>query len=192
MGGLTNSRIFLDFDNTLGHSLYADSEKHADELLYDYTEHFVGDKFEMYGYGWHVTFKRPWADDLITFCKQLVGPDNVYILTTGLQDYIYWCNIKLNLGFDPKSKIFAREDIYKYQPHPMFIDTFNMLVDDLQYREHRIGIGKVKFLSDLPLTQYVKVKSFTVWEEPIEKDVEYLSNITSNIIETLELIKTEI
>jgi hypothetical protein len=192
MGSISNSRIFLDFDNTLGHSLCADSEKHADELLYDYGERFFGDKFEMYGYGWHVTFKRPWADDLITFCKQLIGPDNVYILTTGMQDYIYWCNVKLKLGFDPNTKIFGREDIMRYQPHPRFTDTYNVLVDDLPYREHCGNGRKVNFLNGLPITQYVKVKPFTVWEEPLEKDVEYLEKITSSIIETLELIKTEI
>jgi hypothetical protein len=117
----------------------------------------------------------------------------VFILTTGLQDYIYWCNVKLNLGFDPNTKIFGREDIFKYQPHPSFTETFNVLVDDLPYRDHcNCYKGKVKFLNDLPRIQYIKVKPFTVWEEPLEKDIGYLEEITSSIIETLELIKTEI
>lgn len=184
--------IFLDYDNTLGHSMHADNEKHADDLLYNYSEHFIADKFEMYGYGWHVTFRRPWANDLIAFCKQLVGPENVYILTAGLQDYIYWCNVKLNLGFDPNSKIFGREDIHKYQPHSKFIDTFNVLVDDLPYRKHLYGAGKVKFLNNLPKTQYIKVRPFTIWEEPIGGDDEYFNEIASDILNSLKLIKIEI
>jgi hypothetical protein len=184
-----DQKIFLDFDSTLGYTMYADSEKHADDLLYTYSENFIADKFEMYGYGWHVTFRRPWANDLIKFCKQLIGSDNVYILTTGLQDYIYWCNAKLNLGFDPNNKIFGREDIHKYQPHPQFTDTFNVLVDDLPYRDHLYGAGKIKFLNHIPQSQYVKDHPFTIWKEPIKKDDEYFEHITSSILES---IKTEI
>ena len=181
--------IFLDFDETLGHSLYAKDEKQADQLLYTYTEHFFGDKFKMQHHGWHVTFKRPWADDLISFCKERVGEKNVYILSTGLQDYVLWCNSKLKLGIDPNTNIFGRETLRENQPHPMFTETFNVLVDNLYYRDHMYIGGKVGFLSKLPKKQYINVDEFTVWCEPIKKDVDYFITIKEKIE---QLIKTEI
>lgn len=181
-------KIFLDFDNTLAHSLYANSEKHADELLYDYSEHFIGEKFQLRRDGWYVSFKRAWCDDLVTFSKQLVGPDNVYILTTGIQDYIRWCNVCLKLGFDPNTHIFGREDIHgNIHPYKLFTDTFNVLVDDMTYRDHSIGKGKVTFLNNLPYDQYVRVKEFNVWTAPIGKDEEYFEDVKSRILEALKL-----
>ena len=96
-------KVFLDFDEMLAHSFYADSEKHADQLLEDYSEHWYGVKYHIRNDGWYVTFKRSWADDLIKFLNELVDKDNVYILTTGTLDYIRWANIKINLGFDPNT-----------------------------------------------------------------------------------------
>ena len=188
------NKIFLDFDETLGHVLYASSEKHADDLLYDYGEHFVGEKFQIRHDGWYVGFKRAWADELIQFCKQLVGPESVFILTTGIQDYIRWCNIKLNLGFDPNTNIFGREDIRINKPHPKFIDTFNVLVDNLSYRDHVYPpYSKVNFLNGLPRSQYVKVDEFNVWIAPLDDDSEYFESVKNDIVKVMNpLIKTEL
>lgn len=190
-------KIFLDFDNTLAHTFYADNEKHADELLYDYTEHFVGEKFQIRNDGWYVSFKRAWTDELLTFTRQLVGMGNVYILTTGTQDYIRWCNVHLKLGFDPNTNIFGREDIFEKETHPLFKESYNILVDDLSYNEHSRGYHKpnhckVKFLNNIPRSQYVRVKEFTVWTEPLGKNEEYFETVKSKILDALEFIKTEI
>jgi hypothetical protein len=183
-----NRKIFLDFDNTLAHSLYASDEPHADSLLYDYSEHFVGEKFQIRHDGWYVSFKRSWCDDLITFSKQLIGPDNVYILTTGTQEYIRWCNVHLQLGFDPNTHIFGREDIRNnIHPYKLFTDTYNVLVDNMDYRDHAMGVGKVTFLNKIPRTQYVKVSDFEVWSEPLGRNEEYFEKVTSDIIEAFNL-----
>lgn len=190
-------KICLDFDSTLGHSFYADDEKHADQLLEDYSEHWRGEKFELIHGGWDntpnnwfVTFKRSWADDLIKFSRDIVGSDNVYILTAASRDYINLCNKKLELGFDPDKNIFSREDMNAVNKSPVFIDSYNILVDDLPYREHLGKIShKAEFLNMLPESQYIKVNPFTVWIEKLGKNSKYFDSIKNKIE---KLIKTEI
>lgn len=185
------NRLFLDFDNTMAHSLYANNETHADQLLYDYGEHWYGVKFRIGGDGWLVSFKRNWTDDLLNFSRNLVGNDNVYILTTGTLDYIRWCNVKLELGFDPNTNISGREDISYRDTHPKFIDSHNVLVDDLSYSDHASGTrGKVKFLNNISKDQYLQVQPFTVWSDGIEGEKEYFDLLKDRIVRAL--IKTEL
>jgi hypothetical protein len=166
--------IHLDFDETLAHSIYADHEKHADQLIDMYGEHWRCEKFYVNPKGWdvhgeiewYVTCKRSWTDDLIKFSRELVGHDNVYILTASVGDYIRWCNKKLELGFDPNSNIFSREDILSIEVNPKFVNTHNILVDNLPYCEHsREQYGKAAFLNNLPKEQFVRVNEFEVWKE---------------------------
>jgi hypothetical protein len=188
-------KICLDYDNTLAFSISADDESHADQLLDTYGEYWRGEKFEMIPTGWdmspprwYVTFKRSWADDLIKFSRDLVGYDNVYILTAASTDYVNWCNKVLELGFDPNSNIFAREHMYEIDRHPKFLDSHNILVDDLPYREHLGYRGvsyKVEFLNMLPETQYIQVKPFTVWGDLPERDIEHIEPIKVKIREAL-------
>lgn len=189
---IDNKKLFLDFDNTLAHSLYANDEKHADQLLYDYGEHWYGVKFEIRHNGWFVSFTRNWTNDLLEFSRNLVGNDNVFILTTGTLDYIRWCNVKLGLGFDPNTNIFGREDISYQDTHPKFVDSHNVLVDDLSYSDHALGSrGKVKFLNNIPKNQFVDVAPFTVHSEKLGRDDEYFEDLKDRIMRAL-LIKTEI
>jgi hypothetical protein len=180
--------IVLDYDEMLAHSMCPSSEKHADELLYDFTEHWVGQKFELHD-GWYVTFKRSWAQDLIEFANSLVGKNNVFILTTGRLDYIQTCNRVLKLGFDPNTNIFGREDILRVKTHPKFKESFNILVDNESYEFHTLGENcKVNFLNRLPRTQYVKVKRFSLYTDPLEYDVEYFVYLQNKITQVLTLI----
>ncbi len=181
-------QLFLDYDECMAHSFYADSEGHADELLDMYSEHWRGEKFELRHDGWYVTFKRAWTNDLLTFSRQLLGDENVFILTSSIGDYVRWCNIKLELGFDPNTNIFSREDLFAHsRVHPRFSDTHNVLVDNLRYNENLNGIvSKISFLNNIPETQYVKVKPFEVWTEKTEYDKEYFEDVKARIITALE------
>lgn len=187
-------KLFLDFDNTLAHSLYATSKKHADDLIYEYGELFVGAKFHLRGDGWMVTFKRSWTDELLKFSRELYGEDNVYILTTGTVDYIGWCNVVLKLEFDPNTNIFGREDIVRQDIHPKFVDTFNVLVDDLLYYDHSIGDRcKVNFLNKIPPEQFINVEYFSVHQtSTLISDKDYIKELKCRIVEAFESIKTEI
>ena len=72
--------------------------------------------------------------------------------------------------------------------HPKFLDSHNVLVDDLQYREHLGYSGvsyKVEFLNMLPKQQYIEVKPFTVWGEKLDNESEYLEDLKNRIKEVL-------
>lgn len=186
-------KICIDYDNTLAHSFYADNESHADRILDTYSEYWRGEKFQIIPTGWDmsppkwfVTFKRSWADELIKFSKDLVGADNVYILTAASNDYILHCNSVLELGFDPNTHIFSREHMYEINKHSKFLESHNVLVDDLPYREHLGKTShKVEFLNMLPEAQYVQVKYFTVWSETLDDDTEYLEDLKIRIEKAL-------
>lgn len=177
-----NKYLFLDFDNTLAHTLCADNEKHADDLLYIYGEHWYGVKFKIRHDGWYVTFKRTLTNELLEFSRNLFGNENVFILTTGTLDYIRWCNVKLKLEFDPNTNIYGREDIEHYEVrNPRFLNSFNILVDNETYEYHKEGTYcKVNFLNDLPRNQYIKVPGFTVWERDVNDD--YLDILKDQIV----------
>ena len=188
--------IMIDYDETLAHSLYADNEKHADQLIDMYGEHWRGEKFMIppsawdmtNNGGWYVTFKRSWTKDLLTFTRQLVGNNNVYILTSSTKDYILYCNNVLELGFDPNTHIFSREDMYAIDKYPDFLDTYNILVDNLTYKEHCSGIvSKVAFLNGLPEKQYVQVLPFDVWNEKIGYQTEYFEDLKDRILTALDI-----
>jgi hypothetical protein len=189
--------IHLDYDETLASSIYADHEKHADQLIDMYGEHWRGEKFYVnpsaWDMGnntieWYVTFKRSWTDDLIKFCRELAGHDNVYILTASVGDYIRWCNKKLELGFDPNSNIFSREDILAIKTNPKFVDTHNILVDNLPYCEHsREEYSKCAFLNNLPREQFVMVNGFEVWREKTGYQADYFEDLKTRILKALEI-----
>lgn len=191
---MKSKKLFLDFDECMAHSFCADDEKHADQLIDLYGEHWRGEKFMIppsawdmtMNQGWYATFKRSWTDALLTFSRQLVGNENVFILTSSTSDYIRHCNVSLELGFD-NSHIFSREDLFTHDKHPEFLDTHNVLVDNLPYRDQCSGwVSKVSFLNTLPEPQYVKVMPFEVWHEKIGYQGEYFENLKDRIMSALE------
>lgn len=185
----------LDYDECMAHSIFADNEKHADQLIDMYGEHWRGEKFYVTPSAWdmsnnkiewYATFKRSWTDDLIKFSRELVGHDNVYILTASVGDYIRWCNVKLELGFDPNSNIFSREDIQSIKTNPKFVDTHNILVDNLPYFEHcKGGYTKCQFLNNLPKEHFIQVDEFEVWTEKIGYQIDYFEDLKRRMIKAL-------
>jgi hypothetical protein len=181
-----DKKLFLDYDECMAHSFYANNEAHANELIDTYGEHFRGEKFKIRHDGWYVTFKRNWTDKLLLFSRQLLGNDNVFILTTSTGDYIRNCNIVLELGFDPNTNIFSRDEMFIQNTHPKFKNTFNVLVDNMNYNDHLHGmVSKIEFLNRLPEEQYIKVVPFEVWTAPISDDGDYFNELTDRIITAL-------
>jgi hypothetical protein len=187
-------KLFMDLDECMVHSLYADNEKHADQLIDMYGEYWRGEKYNVrvssgaWDYGqsspydsWHVSFLRPLTKDLLIFARQVFGNDNVYMLSTGILDYIRTVNIILELGFDPNINIFGREDIKRHTTHPKFKDTFNVLVDNEDYEYHSLGVNcKVNWLNVIPPEQLVQINEFTVWKP--DDDEYYLENVKDRIL----------
>ena len=93
------NKIFLDLDETLIHTEFPQyaSDKHL-------TFKLNGSSIQYY------TTIRECALELIEFSRNLVGKDNVYILTIATEDYANAINDIAGFGFD-KDHIFSRETI---------------------------------------------------------------------------------
>lgn len=168
---MSSNKLFWDLDETLVHSMYANNEEHADQLIDMYGEHWKGVKFEIRHDGWFVSFLRNSTQRLLEFSRELLGKENVYILSAGSCDYVLWANTKIELGFDPNTNIFTREDFTYTETSPKFKDTFNVLIDNENYFYHALGErGKVKFLNNYPIEQHINIEPFTVWSEKIDPD----------------------
>jgi hypothetical protein len=181
-------RIFWDLDETLIHTLFASShEKDADSFIDTYGEHWAHVKFCDDNH-WYVTFLRKQTREWLVFSRQLTGNENVFMLTFGMNWYARKINDLLNLGF-PEEQIFAREHIRDYEKHsPQFKDSYNILIDDREYFEHR-GMGrhgKVNFLNSLPESQFINIEEFTVWNR--EDPDDYLDQLKNEIKECYEKI----
>ena len=164
-------KLFWDLDETMVHSMYANNEKHADELVDLYGEHWKGVKYKIRHDGWYVSLLRNSTKRLLEFSRELLGPENVFILTAGTFDYVLAVNHNVGLGFDPNTNIFSREDVARQEVCPKFVDTFNVLIDNEDYFYHAFGDRcKVKFLNHIPIEQHIHTDKFTVWEEKLDSD----------------------
>jgi len=102
---------------------------------------------------------RPCAKRLIEFARELVGLENVFILTTSIREYAQKVNELALFGFR-NDQILAREDINAHYyptayggsatiPHKL-ADPNNVLIDNLppRYNESKIsliGIGPTQY-----------------------------------------------
>ena len=92
--------IFWDLDECLIHTGFGDPEqKHINFTL-------EGSQINYY------TILRPCALELIEFSRKLVGHENVYILTTAIEEYANKINELAGWGFE-KDHIFSREDMQR-------------------------------------------------------------------------------
>ena len=187
------NNLFWDLDETLVHTLVASNEKHADELIDLYGEHWAGTKINIRHDGWYVTFLRKSTKRLLEFSRELLGPENVYMLSHGSNDYIAWVNVRVGLGFDPNTNLFGREDVFWLDTCPKFKDHFNVLIDNENYLYHSCGDrGKVKFLNNIPEEQFIQIPQFTVWSESITDDKidELVEDMKTKITNAFELCQT--
>ena len=187
---MNSNKLFWDLDETMVHSMYANNEAHADQLIELYGEHWKGVKFRLRNDGWYVSFLRNSTMRLLEFTRELLGKENVFILTAGTQDYVLWVNTHVGLGFDPNTNIFSREDVARQEVCPKFKDTFNVLIDNENYFYHAMGDRcKVKFLGSYPADQHIHIEKFTVWEEKIdpEWDDKYIQDTKERIEKVFNL-----
>lgn len=91
------NKIFIDLDETLVHTCLSDLEQ----------EHLVISLPNDYDY---YTIVRPSAINVIKFARDMVGRNNVYILTVATRKYAEQICEKAGFEFD-NDHIFTREDI---------------------------------------------------------------------------------
>jgi len=131
------NKIFWDIDETLIHTTIRNPEQ-------DHFKFTLEDDFATYH-----TILRPCSNRLIEFSRELVGADNVHILTTSTRDYAREVNRQAGWGFKNED-IFSREDLeyhttklqaglYGYNestdPH-IYAHKNNVLIDNLAAREN--------------------------------------------------------
>ena len=123
--------IFFDIDETLIHSSY----DKPNYLRNDYLELKFVEGRDLY------TLVRPCADKIIQYARDLVGFENVYVLTTSTREYAEQVNTGAGWNFNVKS-LFTREDLrdaksntmYETLPHPTLANPNNVIIDNLPYR----------------------------------------------------------
>jgi len=152
-------KIFWDIDETLIHTRTFKSSF--------YEENF---KFRLMGQTYY-TCVRPCSKGLIEFSRQLVGRDNIYILTAATARYAQHINEKAGWGF-AKNHILTRETMERYStkvvamygnsftdvsPHPL-ADIDNVLIDNLPPRDNREKIALLGFIN--PDKNYYEVTDY--------------------------------
>lgn len=114
----------------------------------------------------YYTIIRPCAQKLIDYARELVGKDNVYILTISTTDYANTINEKAGWGFE-RDHIIAREEIQRhliptayggsaYIEKKEVAHKDNVLIDNLPYREN---MGKVTLIG-INGDRYLKVRDY--------------------------------
>lgn len=142
------NKVFFDLDNTLIYSASQEPDQ----------DHFI---VALDGGEFYYTIVRPSAKQIIDFARDLVGENNVYILTASIKEYATQICEKAGFNF-PASHIHSREDIGKYKyygaygaentmTNPDIANKNNVLIDNLHYRYNvdkmaYIGINHENYL----------------------------------------------
>lgn len=148
------NKIFFDLDECILHTLLNNpNQEHIQFTL-------PNDENTYY------TIIRPCAQKLIDYARELVGKDNVYILTTSTTDYANTINEKAGWGFE-RDHIIAREEIQRhliptayggsaYIEKEGIAHKDNVLIDNLPYRQN---MGKVTLIG-INEDRYLKVRDY--------------------------------
>lgn len=148
------TRIFFDIDSTLIYTDLSDPEQ-------DHIKFYLIDDARPY-----YTIIRPSAKKLIDFARNLVGFDNVYILTSAIKEYAEIINDKAGFGFE-KDRIFAREDMEHNTYYTAYsgsaclgnesiLDKDNVLIDDLPFR---YNVRKMSFIG-IDSSRYLNIEPY--------------------------------
>lgn len=180
----TITKIFLDVDETLLHTIIAYDVAHAEELIDRYSEYWPY-KTNMFDGSILISFLRPIAHDLIDYCRELVGSNNTYLLSFGTRPYIRKLNSDFGFRFE-EDHFYAREDIRYKVGSDLFKSTRNVLVDNETFDFHanverNNGFGKLSYLSGLKTKNFLNIKPFTVWGTEYSYDNDFFKTIMESL-----------
>jgi hypothetical protein len=147
-------RIFWDIDETLIHT-----------EMRSFGEGYNDVEFKLDGVSYYTKI-RPCSSDLVTFSRNLVGADNVYILTTATRAYAHEINRIAGWSFE-HNHIFSREDLHEHRrstayggtatvAHSHVSSQKNVLIDNLPPRDNR---NKMSFIG-ISLPRYLKIEDY--------------------------------
>ena len=147
-------RVFWDIDETLIHtefSPFGEGFNDVPLVLEDHT---------------YYTKIRPCSMHLVEFSRQLVGSENVYILTTATRDYAQEVNRLASWNF-PHGHIYSREDLKNHRYSTAYggsgtaqnkeiASSNNVLIDNLPHRENW---NKMSFIG-IDSERYLKIQDY--------------------------------
>lgn len=150
-------RIFFDLDECLLHSSVNTC---PDQSCFVH-------KFDNEPNSTHYTIFRPEAKDIIAFARNLIGADNVYVITTSTHDYAHRMNEAGGFGF-AKDHIFTHEDLRAHEWPTAYggraygicqkiADENNVLIDNLPPRENE---KKCVFIGIRDMDRYIEVRDY--------------------------------
>lgn len=166
------ARIFFDLDETLIHtSVLEPNQEHV-------SFNIDGD------WNTYYTIIRPASYGVIEFARNLVGKENVFVLTIATRAYAQEVNRLANWNF-PHDQIFAREDLeahewptaygsYAKMPNNKISSSDNVIIDN---QMPRFNEGKICFIgiSKTWATNYLQVRDYfgvNFPDDPFQEDVE--------------------
>lgn len=168
-------RIFWDIDETLIHT-----------EISPFGEGYNDVKFTLEDDEHYYTIIRPCSHSLIAFSRELVGAENVFILTTSTHDYANEINRIAGWNFDTR-QILTREYIRSHAVLGAYGGTYtgrcefahrdNVLIDNLPPRQNT---SKIELIGLETLNRYFKITDYygvDFADDPFEEDVrEFLLN----------------
>jgi hypothetical protein len=172
-------RVFWDIDETLIHTEMRPFEEGWNDV-----------EFKLDGDSYYTKI-RPCSTDLVTFSRNLVGAENVYILTTSTRDYAREINRIAGWDF-AHDHIFSREDLHEHRyttayggyttmENKSISSPNNVIIDNLPTRENW---NKMAFIG-IDSERYFKVPDYWGADFPddkflIEDIKEFLTKLHSN------------
>jgi hypothetical protein len=133
----------------------------------------------------YFTRVRPTAKELIQFCRETVGAENVFILTNATLDYASRLNDLAGFGF-LYHQVITREDwghwnrYYASQTPYKNADWRNILIDNEDYFEKNAS-GKMLYLN-IDRERYLKVRPYLGYTLP-ETEEKFLEQCKQFILE---------
>jgi hypothetical protein len=171
-------RVFWDIDETLIHTETRPFGPGYNDVAFELDD------------STYYTKIRPCSNELVNFSRNLVGSNNVYILTTATRDYAHEINRIAGWGFE-HNHIFSREDLYEHRynigygstvtaQHKTVSSQNNVLIDNLP---HRVNFNKMCFIG-INHTRYLEIDDYYGVEysdSTFMNDVkEFLTNLHTN------------
>jgi len=172
-------RIFQDLDECILHT------RVNSPVDQDHVEFVLGEDMHAYR-----SIIRPCAKELFAYYNDLVGKENVYILTTACLDYAEALNQLGEFGLDT-DHIFAREHMQKHSyntrmhgnpsilPH-VLADRNNVLIDNLPCRHNETKMDFMK----ITINNYHQTKEYYGVNFPDDPFFEKIQKFLKERIET--------
>lgn len=172
------TKIWLDLDDTLIKSFYIENDIFYDDLKNSkQTKHHRNECHTGY-----LTFLRPIGDEIIKYSKELVGSENVYILTAASRNYALDIvrEMVINISF---SNIMTRDELDEFRVDRVKQEGTNILIDDLPYYDN---YHKLNYL-DIPknLERYIQIAPYSPFNSN-EKEITSLEEIKVKLKEVID------